>query len=67
MDILKNISEIAQALVNLKGDRRKKDLRFLRRRIDKLQRHYKKGGFTEKESQALQDLEDKYLEKLKNF
>lgn len=67
MDILKHIADIAVALTSLKGDSKKKDLRFLRRRIDKLQRRYKRGGFTDKERDALEDLEDKYLQQLKDF
>lgn len=49
------------------GDKDKKDIRFLERRLKRYKRQWKKDGLDEDEKEKLQKLEDLIQEKLLNL
>lgn len=51
----------------ISGDKDKKDIRFLERRLKRYKRQWKKDGLDEYEKEKLQKLEDLIQEKLLNL
>lgn len=51
----------------LSGDKAKKDIRFLERRLKRYKRQWKKDGLDEEEKEKLKELEDLIQEKLLNL